>query len=101
MRMVARSNEFIQSSAPWTVFKDPAKTEHLDAILAALSRQLVRQSVLLAPFVPKKAQAAWEQLGGRGAVADQRFSELARLDTAGWKVNRGDPLFPKPVPPAA
>jgi methionyl-tRNA synthetase len=100
MRMVARSNEFIQVSAPWTVFKDPANSSQLDAILASLSRQIARQTILLAPFMPQKAEAAWSRLGGPGHVADQRLSRLPNLDTTGWKVSRGDPLFPKLAPPS-
>jgi len=99
MRMVARANEFVQSSAPWKVAKDPAAAEHLDAILASLSRQIARECVLLAPVMPEKAQAAWRQLGGPGEVRDQSITELDRLDTRGWRVTRGDPLFPKPVVP--
>jgi methionyl-tRNA synthetase len=98
MRMVARSNEFVQASAPWTVAKDSDKAAQLDAILGSLSRQIARQTVLLAPFIPEKAQAAWQQLGGPGRVTDQRIASLATIDTKGWRVSRGDPLFPKPVP---
>lgn len=98
MRMVARSNEFVQASAPWTVAKDSAKSAQLNAILASLSRQIARQTVLLAPFIPEKAQAAWRQLGGPGRVEDRRMASLDSIDTAGWRVSRGDPLFPKPVP---
>ncbi len=97
MRLVARSNEFVQSSAPWTVAKDPSNSRHLDDILATLSRQIARQCVLFAPFMPDKAQAAWTQLGGPGAVAKQRIDRLGELNTAGWQVTKGDPLFPKPI----
>lgn len=98
MRMVARSNEFVQSSAPWKLARDPAQTRQLDITLASLSRQIARQCVLLAPFIPEKAQAAWRQLGGPGELSRQRIAELPQLDTTGWRVTRGDPLFPKPVP---
>ena len=98
MRMAARANEFVQSSAPWTVAKDPAKSDQLDAILASLSRQIARQCVLLAPIMPEKAQAAWRQLGGPGNVGEQKIRELSSLDTQGWRVAKGDPLFPKPIP---
>jgi methionyl-tRNA synthetase len=97
MRMVARANEFVQSSAPWTVAKDPSRSAQLDAILASLSRQIGRQCILLAPFIPQKSQAAWRQLGGPGEVSDQTIAGLASLDSAGWRVAKGDPLFPKPV----
>jgi methionyl-tRNA synthetase len=57
--------------------------------------------VLLAPFMPAKAQAVWEQLGGPGAVADQRFAALERLDPTGWTVTKGAPLFPREAPAPA
>jgi methionyl-tRNA synthetase len=98
MRMTSRSNEFVQSSAPWALAKDASRSVQLDAILASLSRQIARQAVLLAPFMPNKAQAAWELIGGIGAVADQRIGDLSAIDTRGWRVRRGEPLFPKPVP---
>jgi methionyl-tRNA synthetase len=96
-RMVTRANEFTQASAPWTVAKDAGRASQLDAILASLSRQIARQCIMLAPFMPSKAQAAWEQIGGTGAVARQRLSSLPELDTTGWRVAKGEPLFPKPV----
>ena len=92
--MVYRGNEYVQSSKPWALAK-AGDDAALDAVLASLMRQLARQAVLLAPFMPVKAQAAWEQLGGPGLVVDQRFSALESLDAAGWRVHKGDSLFPK------
>ena len=97
MRMVARSNEFVQASAPWKVAKDQERSRDLDAILASLSRQIARQCTLLAPFMPEKAEDAWKQLGGEGRVADQKLATIAQLDTRDWRVARGNPLFPKPA----
>ncbi|NUO63153.1 MAG: methionine--tRNA ligase [Gemmatimonadaceae bacterium] len=96
-RMVARSNEFVQSSAPWALAKDPTKSRQLDDTLASLARQIARQCVLYAPFMPEKAQAAWRQIGGSGEVADQRVTLLDGLDAGGWVVARGEPLFPRPI----
>jgi methionyl-tRNA synthetase len=73
----------------------------LDETLATLARKLAIQTVLLAPFMPAKAQAVWEQLGGPGAVADQRLATLAQLDPSGWTVTKGAPLFPRETPAAA
>jgi methionyl-tRNA synthetase len=47
--------------------------------------------------MPNKAQQVWAQLGGPGNVADQRMSTLDRLDPTGWKVSKGDVLFPRPT----
>src|SRR5688572_17115857 len=97
MSSVTRGNEFVQSSQPWALAKSPEKRDELAAVMAALVRALARHCVLLFPFVPAKAQALWEQLGAPGRVEDQRFSELASLAPAGWKVRKADPLFPRPL----
>jgi methionyl-tRNA synthetase len=99
---VTRGNEYVQSSQPWALAKgtDDESRRRLDSVLALLVRQLARQAVLLAPFMPAKAQALWEQLGAPGKVADQRFAGLEELDATGWKVRKGEPLFPREKPAA-
>ena len=99
-RMVSRANEYVQTSAPWTVAKRAESSRQLDDILASLSRQLTRQCVLLHPFMPERSQAAWRQLGGVGAVVDQRLASLDTMNPAGWRVAKGEPLFPKAERPA-
>ncbi len=96
-RMTARANEYTAATAPWQVAKDPARRAELEQIMASLIRRLARQAVLLSPFMPEKAQTLWQQLGGSGAVAAQRFADLDVLDAAGWRVHKGDGLFPRPV----
>ena len=98
---VARGNEFVQSSAPWSLAKDPARAQDLDAVLAGLMRQLARQAVLISPFMPGKAAELWKQIGGPGAVEEQRVAALAGLDPTGWKVGKGASLFPRDAKPAA
>ena len=92
---VARGNEYVDRQAPWKLAKDPARRSELEETLATLTRQLMRQSVALSPFMPVKAQELWSQLGGPGAVASIRFAELERLEPTGWRVAKGAPLFPK------
>lgn len=94
-RMVARGNEYVDRQAPWKQAKDPALAAALDETLASLVRQLARFAVLLHPFMPGKAAALWQQVGGPGDVASQRLADLMSLDPTGWRVAKGDPLFPK------
>ena len=96
-RMTARANEYTQGSAPWQMAKDPDRRLELEQCLASLIRRLARQAVLLSPFMPNKAQALWEQLGGSGRVDAQRFTTLAALDAASWTVHKGEGLFPRPI----
>ena len=92
---VVRGNEYVDRQAPWKLAKDPALRGDLETTLASLMRQLARQAVCLAPFMPQKAAALWTQLGAPGTVAEQRFAELESLDATGWRVKKGEALFPK------
>jgi methionyl-tRNA synthetase len=93
---VARGNEYVDRQAPWKLAKDPAQRPALEAVLATLVRQLARQAVHIAPFMPDRAQEVWRQLGAPRSVHDQRIgAQHSPLDPTGWKVVRGDPLFPK------
>jgi methionyl-tRNA synthetase len=96
MAGATRGNEYVQITQPWALAKSADKRGELGAVLAALTRSLARQCVMLYPFVPSKAQALWDQLGAPGRVEDQRFDSLMQLDATGWRVRKGDPLFPKP-----
>ena len=103
-RTVARANEHVQSSAPWALAKDPARRDELASVLATLARQLARQAVCVAPFMPGKADELWAQLGapaaGLAAAGATPFAALASLDAAGWRVTKGAALFPRPEPRA-
>lgn len=92
---VAAGNEYVDRQAPWRLAKDPAQRSALETALGALVRHLARQCVLLAPYVPGKSASLWRQLGGPGDVHAQRFAALASLDATGWRVTKGEPLFPK------
>jgi methionyl-tRNA synthetase len=96
MACVARGNEFVQSQQPWALAKSPDRRADLERVLSAIIRQLARHAIHLAPFIPNKAQELWMQLGGPGRVEEQRFAGVERLDATGWRVNKGEPLFPRP-----
>ena len=96
MACAIRGNEYVQTMQPWALAKSPETRAALETTLGTLARSLARQAVMLYPFVPLKAQTVWEQLGAPGRIEDQRFDALAKLDATGWRVRKGDPLFPKP-----
>jgi len=98
---VARGNEYVQMTQPWSLAKSPENRRELERALGTLVRAVARHAVLLYPFVPGKAAELWRQLGAPGRIEDQRFEGLSALDAAGWKVQKGDPLFPKPTPTAS
>ena len=94
-RTVSRANEFVDKQAPWKLAADETQAAELDRTLGSLARQLVRQCVCIAPFMPERAEELWSRLGAPGSVHDQRFEALEGIDPAGWTVTKGLPLFPK------
>jgi methionyl-tRNA synthetase len=100
-QMVFRANEFVDRQAPWKLAKDEANAAELDRTLGALARELMKQAVYLAPFMPAKCEELWTSLGAPGSVHDVSFDALKTLEPAGWKVTKGSPLFPKEQSPAA
>ncbi|HYW50808.1 MAG TPA: methionine--tRNA ligase [Gemmatimonadaceae bacterium] len=97
-RTTARANEYVQSSQPWALAKVPEQRDALLNVLGTLGRSLARQAIAIAPFMPTKAQALWEVLGAPGLVADRRWPTLEPVDAAGWRVSKGEPLFPREEP---
>jgi methionyl-tRNA synthetase len=95
---VARGNEYVDRQAPWKLAKDPALKPELERTLAALIRQLARHAIHLQPFMPEKSAELWRQLGGPGVLAHQRFANVDTLDVTGWRVAKGEGLFPKEQP---
>ena len=96
MDLAARANRFVEETAPWKL----AKAKHdgeLDRALAHLVRTVARLAVLVAPYMPVKAEEVWNALGG-GAhrpLASIALSDLPGLSVSGWKVSKPPPLFPK------
>ena len=92
---VARGNEYVDRQAPWKLAKDPGKRDELAGVMASLIRQLARQAIHLAPFMPRKSQQLWASLGAPAEVAAARFKEADALAVTGWRVRREGTLFPK------
>jgi methionyl-tRNA synthetase len=103
-QIVFRANAFVQERQPWTLSKDPAQRDALEAVLGTLVRQLVSVAVGLVPFMPAKAEELWATLGapaaGHATAGATRFDALAAIDPTGWRVTKGAGLFPRPEPKA-
>jgi methionyl-tRNA synthetase len=94
-KTVARGNEYVDRQAPWKLARDPALSSELDNALAALVRQLARHAIHLFPFMPGKMEELWAQLGAPTPLSAIRFAETVSLDVTGWRVAKGNALFPK------
>jgi methionyl-tRNA synthetase len=94
--LIARVDKYIVENEPWALASAPDKAAALDSVLFHAAEALRLIAVMLAPVLPRSAQAVWEQLGLDGAVADQRLDALAWSDTlAGKQTRPGSALFPR------
>ncbi len=82
-------NGFVTTEEPWTLAKDEANAEHLDAVLYTLTEGLRVVSLLLHPWIPDATDKLLDALGeaGRG------LTEFG--DWPGGTVSRIEPLFPR------
>jgi methionyl-tRNA synthetase len=94
LALVSAANAFVGERAPWKLAKDESSSAELDSVLASLARALAVSGVLLSPFIPGRAAELWRQLGGPPAFPT--LDELPSLRPSGWRVSKGDVLFPRP-----
>lgn len=94
--LIAEANQFIVRNAPWALAK-AGSDDALDRVLAALGRALVRLAVMVAPFMPGKAQALWEALGQSGHFDGAAWRLAEHPAIAGARVHKPENLFPKPA----
>lgn len=88
------TNGYIDSTAPFTLAKDPLKAKRLDTVLNRSAQAIKNVLVALLPVLPEKAAAGLMQLGL--SVENKRLDELFATELpAGQKLGEGQPLFPK------
>ena len=90
------ANKVIDTSAPWVLAKDPAKSDELRNVLYTLLESLRIFSILIAPVMPATAGKMQEALGldpnkGLELDAARRWGVL----TPGTRISRIPSLFPR------
>ena len=91
MRVVTQANQYIETTAPWKLAKQPDAAPRLQMVLRILSEVIRIVTITLEPFMPSVAAAMWQQLGC--GEAPRRLQ-----DASLWpKLASGQPLGPHPV----
>ena len=93
MELSSLANGFVEEQAPWSLARDAAAAERLDDVLSVLARAVASLCALLEPFAPSKMAELAPRLG---LSAVPLLDDVATLDLAGHRVQRGSVLFPKP-----
>ncbi len=92
--LVTRANQYVDQTKPFSLAKDPAQAQRLDAVLYNLVETCRVLAVLLWPFIPNTATKIYAQLGLNHAP--ENFSAAMwgglQLDQ---KIGEPAPLFPR------
>lgn len=92
--LVARANQYVDQTKPFSLAKDPAQAMRLDEVLYNLAETCRVLAVCLWPFVPQTAAKIYTQLGL--TEVPNRFSSAAWGGlAAGHVIGEPAPLFPR------
>ena len=95
--LVARTNKYIDETAPWVLAKDEINQGQLQSVMVHLVESLRQIAIMIEPFMPRTTAQIFAQLG----VTEQRakvWDSLMMYDTLAVKtkvVEKGTPIFPR------
>ena len=95
--LVARTNKYIDETAPWVLAKDEANKDKLASVMNHLAESLRQIAIMIEPFMPRTTPQIFTQLGIEGE-ASKAWDSLTKFDTlaTGTKVvEKGTPIFPR------
>jgi len=94
--LISGVNKYIVENEPWALAEKPAESGRLDSVLFHCAESLRIIAVLLAPAMPKSAQAIWKQLSLDGNVTQANLKSVQwSNELSGKTVTGGTALFPR------
>jgi methionyl-tRNA synthetase len=94
-RLVSATNEFVASSQPWALAKDPAKADQLSGVLYDAAEAVRVAGLLLRPFMPASSAEILRRMGETRPVDDLRLGDTSwRTDGIKQVLNSGA-LWPR------
>jgi methionyl-tRNA synthetase len=95
-RLVDATNEFITSTEPWVLARDPANADRVSQILYEVAEAVRIGAIMLLPVMPGSAAEILRRVGAPKSAADHRFAEDARWNAAGSRrTTKGEALWPR------
>ena len=94
MKLVSRTNKYIDETRPWVLAKDPEQPARLASVLANLFEVLRLTGILLSPVMPSSCVEIFRQLGLDGTRTTWDAAAF-EPDTAAYAVCKGEVLFPR------
>ena len=91
--VIARTNKYIDETAPWTLAKEE-KTEKLESCMYHLIENLREIAILISPFMPETADSIFKQIGIENEEL-KTWNSLNKYDSLKniIVIEKGEPLF--------
>jgi methionyl-tRNA synthetase len=98
--LIDATNEYIASSEPWALAKNPESAKALDEVLWSSAEALRVAAVLLAPIMPTSSEEILRRLGApAAAISDLGLYRDAAMGAAGHRtIARKDAMWPRLEP---
>ena len=96
-QLVRAADQYLEFYSPWTLAKDPSKSQLLNSVLYRSADSLRLLSMAVYPFIPSTAEAISQQLGINRdfktpiSGKERQWNNLR----SGMKVKKAAPLFPR------
>jgi methionyl-tRNA synthetase len=95
MQVVSRTNQYVETAAPWQLAKQPQAKPRLDGVLRVLAEVLRIVAIAFEPFMPSVARAIWEQLGCQAKPRRLADAAVWGLLEDGQPIGAHPVLFPR------
>ena len=94
-RHMVHCNQYIESTKPWELNKDPEQKEHLQTVLHHLVESVAHCAVLISPVLPAATTKLASQLKLEG-LTDLKLEDLKwGLVPDGHTIGKPKPIFPR------
>merc|ERR1712034_63385 len=95
--LVDATNKYIDTNSPWNLIKTESGKQRLATVMYNTAECIRSISILIYPFMPKRAETIMEQLGIETSIEEQGLESLQTWGNIkpGIKIQPGSQLFPR------
>ena len=94
-RLLDAANEFIASTEPWVLARNPARADELSQVLFDVAEAVRVAAVLLLPIMPQSAAEILRRVGETKKIGDIRLSDAAWRAEGDRIIAKADALWPR------
>ena len=94
-RIIDAANEYIASTEPWALARDPANADRLSQVLFDVAESVRGAAILLLPVMPRSAAEILRRVGETRPVETLRINDAAWTPDGDRAIQKGEALWPR------